>query len=338
MAATGRRESQPTGNRPASGIWPGPALAFTPIPKQELGVTQHVVQTSNRRFRDDEFLVPRGLTEGRTAIRVRVQFTPVKRPLFVGHPLTHLAWSEIRYTAYCFVTPVATMRAATSDPPAPSGDPRTAAGPIKAPLRALATNPNYFTDGSGKAIYLTGSHTWNDLQDWGSNGLVRPFDFTAYVQMLVRNNHNFTLLWTTELPAFHNLPTTASSPPDFRVAPLPWERTGPGKASDGNARFDLTKFNEDYFRRLRSRVEQLNEAGIYAGVYFFTGEWLLYFRFAGDGYPFTGTNNVNGIDDGGRMASVTMSAAERDHGDPGCLREKSDRYAQRLAQRPLDRL
>lgn len=74
-------------------------------PKEELGATVHVVQTSNRRFRDDEFLLPRDLTEGRSAVRVRVKFTPVKRPLFPGHPLPELAWSEIRYTAYCFVMP-----------------------------------------------------------------------------------------------------------------------------------------------------------------------------------------------------------------------------------------
>jgi hypothetical protein len=79
-------------------------------PKEELGKTQHIVQTSNRRFRDDEFLVPRDLTEGRSAIRVRVRFTPVKRPLFPGRALPELAWSEIRYTAYCFVMPEAPVK------------------------------------------------------------------------------------------------------------------------------------------------------------------------------------------------------------------------------------
>ncbi len=74
-------------------------------PHGELGETLHNVQTSNRRFRDDEFLVPRDLTEGRSAIRVRVEFTPVERPLFPGHPIPELAWSEIRYDAFCFVLP-----------------------------------------------------------------------------------------------------------------------------------------------------------------------------------------------------------------------------------------
>ncbi|EEF58611.1 DUF2961 domain-containing protein [Pedosphaera parvula] len=74
-------------------------------PKEELGATQHTVQTSNRRFRDDEFLIPGDLTEGRSEIRVKVKFTPMKIPLFPGQPLPELAWSEIRYDAYCFVMP-----------------------------------------------------------------------------------------------------------------------------------------------------------------------------------------------------------------------------------------
>ena len=74
-------------------------------PKGELGATQHTVETSNRRFRDDEFLVPRALTQGRSSIRLRVEFVPVNVPLFPGRALDEQAWSEIRYDAYCFVTP-----------------------------------------------------------------------------------------------------------------------------------------------------------------------------------------------------------------------------------------
>jgi len=183
----------------------------------------------------------------------------------------------------------------------------SARGPIKTPLKALSANPNYFTDGTGKAVYLTGSHTWNTLQDWGTDNSIQPLDFNAFVKMLIDHHHNFTLLWTTELPTFRALPTTAASPPDFTVTPFPWQRTGPGDASDGKPKFDLTKFNQSYFDRLRSRVHQLNTAGIYAGVYLFSAEWILRFRFPGDGYPFTGSNNVNGIDDGGAMESVTMT-------------------------------
>jgi hypothetical protein len=93
----------------SAGIWylAGANTCIYSNPKDELGATQHNVQTSNRRFRDDEFLVPRDLTRGRSRIRVRIQFTPVKIPLFPGHPLPELAWSEIGYTAYCYVLPPA---------------------------------------------------------------------------------------------------------------------------------------------------------------------------------------------------------------------------------------
>jgi hypothetical protein len=74
-------------------------------PPGELGATQHNVQTSNRRFRDDEFLIGREHTRGRDAIRVRVKFTPVKIPLFPNWPLAEAAWTEIRYTAYSYIMP-----------------------------------------------------------------------------------------------------------------------------------------------------------------------------------------------------------------------------------------
>ena len=128
------------------------------------------------------------------------------------------------------------------------------------------------------------------------------------MNFLVSHGHNFTLLWRTELPQFCGLPTTASSPPNFTVAPHPWQRNGPGTASDGGLKFDLSMFNQSFFDRLRSRVQQLNGAGIYAGVYLFSGEWLGAYRCASDGYPLTGSNNINGIDDGGGTGSLTMTA------------------------------
>lgn len=93
----------------SAGVWylAGANTCVYSDPKGELGETLHNVQTSNRRFRDDEFLIPRELTRGRSEIRVRVKFTPVNRPLFPGHPIPEPAWSEIRYDAYCFMMPPA---------------------------------------------------------------------------------------------------------------------------------------------------------------------------------------------------------------------------------------
>ena len=184
--------------------------------------------------------------------------------------------------------------------------------PIAGPL-VVSNNPNYFKDAKGNVLILNGSQTWNTFQDFGSDGAPQALDFTAFVRFLTSHGHNFTLLWLTELPKFCGFPTTASSPPDMTVTPLPWQRTGPGNATDGLPKFDLTKFDKGYFDRLRIRVQALRKAGIYAGVYLFTGEWLNIFRCSGDGFPFTGANNINGIDDGytdGKkgIGSITMTA------------------------------
>lgn len=106
FVADGLKEPGESDWKPA-GIWylAGGNTCVYSNPKEELGATQHIVQTSNRRFRDDEVLLPRDLTEGRSLIWVRVKFTPLKRPLFPGREVDELAWSEIRYDVYCYVMP-----------------------------------------------------------------------------------------------------------------------------------------------------------------------------------------------------------------------------------------
>jgi hypothetical protein len=53
--------------------------------------------------------------------------------------------------------------------------------PASAVLRISPINPRYFTDGSGKAIYLTGSHTWTGLIDRG--------DAVLYLKNIVSKDH-----------------------------------------------------------------------------------------------------------------------------------------------------
>ncbi|HEX3601057.1 MAG TPA: DUF2961 domain-containing protein, partial [Lacipirellulaceae bacterium] len=71
----------------------------------ELMPPVHIAQTSNRRWRDDEYLLPPRLTRGRDKIRVRCEFVPVGRPLFPGGPAHEEAWTEFHYWAYSFAMP-----------------------------------------------------------------------------------------------------------------------------------------------------------------------------------------------------------------------------------------
>ena len=189
--------------------------------------------------------------------------------------------------------------------------------PITSPL-TVSQNPHYFQDGRGHALLLNGSQTWNTFQDYGTDGSVQPLDFGAFTGFLLRHGQNFTLLWTVEMPKFCALATREGHPPDFTVSPMPWQRTGPGKATDGGLKFDLTKFDQRFFDRLRERTKVLAQAGIYAGIYPFTGEYLLKYRCATDGFPLTGANNINGVDDGYQatdglagIGAVTMTSPNR---------------------------
>jgi hypothetical protein len=72
----------------------------------ELAPTQHDVITSNRRWREEEFLIPRRMTRGVSRLAVRIEYAPDDRALFPGHPFPERsAWSESRYWAYCYRLP-----------------------------------------------------------------------------------------------------------------------------------------------------------------------------------------------------------------------------------------
>jgi len=77
-----------------------------PRSEGELGKTQHTVITSNRRWREEEFLIPRHLTEGVKRLEIRIEHVPVNRPLFASHAFpAESIWSESRYWAYCYKMP-----------------------------------------------------------------------------------------------------------------------------------------------------------------------------------------------------------------------------------------
>mgnify|MGYP005847229963 CR=1 FL=1 len=170
--------------------------------------------------------------------------------------------------------------------------------PARGPLRVLPANPRWFTDGSGRAVYLAGSHIWQSLQDSGLNlrGAVQnpppAFDYQGYLRFLERHNHNFFRLWRWEVTRW----TDRYTGNEVKYCrPHPWLRTGPGAATDGELKFDLTRFNPEYFDRLRSRVRAARDRGIYVSVMLFEG-WEIQFTDGWPYHPFHAPNNVNGVE------------------------------------------
>ena len=168
---------------------------------------------------------------------------------------------------------------------------------INGVLRVHPTNPRYFTDDSGKAIYLTGSHTWTNFQDFRSS--TNPnFNWTEYLNFLESHNHNFIRLWVVEYE--YDIDN------DVWAWPNMYQRTGPGSAYDGRPKYDLTKLNQDYFDRLESRISSAQERGIYVDIMLFdsmgagygsnSDDFGLDNREAWKSHPFRLENNINNID------------------------------------------
>ena len=196
------------------------------------------------------------------------------------------------------------------------------AGSGMGPLKQSSTNSHWFVDKSGKGVMLAGSQTWNSAQDIGNAGAFTVIDFTAYVNFLVSHGHNATILWHKDLPTACNWAAGGTWITDSSTG-FPWQRTGPGTASDGLPKFDLTKFNQAFFDRIRARAIQLQQAKIYVVVQMFDGLGLTHYRCAQDGYPLTGSNNVNGVDGGSGSASMTMSS-------PNAITAVQDAYVKKM--------
>ena len=90
------------------GVWylAGSNTFLRSFPKDELGERLYIVKTSNRRFRDDEFLIPAKFTQGKSSLRIKVRHVAEDRDLYPGMPFPNKnAWSELRYQVFSYVMP-----------------------------------------------------------------------------------------------------------------------------------------------------------------------------------------------------------------------------------------
>ncbi len=161
-------------------------------------------------------------------------------------------------------------------------------------LAASSANPRYFAKPDGQIVYLTGSHTWCDFMDCGATDPISStFDYNAYLDFLADHNHNFFRLWRAENAR------GGEAGPDFWFNPMPYQRSSTCCAFDGGNKFDLTQFDQAYFDRMRQRVIDAGNKGIYVSIMLFDG-WSVESKFGGhnpwDGHPYHLNNNINEVD------------------------------------------
>jgi len=145
-------------------------------------------------------------------------------------------------------------------------------------LKVCDENGRYFCNG-GKAVYLTGSHTWDNLQDIGDV----DFNYDDYLDWMLTLKHNFIRLWAWESPYGTDWAKTT----DNAISPIPYLLSG--------TKYDITQLNEAYFDRLRQRIQLAQERGIYVGVMLFEGFSAEHTYVAWSNHPFKAGNNINGV-------------------------------------------
>ena len=160
---------------------------------------------------------------------------------------------------------------------------------VAQPLHVHPSNGRYFQDKTGNAVLLVGSHTWANFQDITLPG-ESPFDWNDYLDKMEGYGHNFIRLWVWE-----QAKVAAWSSAPLKFSPMPYQTV----MLEGVEKYDLEKWNEAYFQRLRQRVREAGERGIYVSVMLFQG-WSLNKSSIPTAdpwpyHPFHPDNNVNGV-------------------------------------------
>ncbi len=169
-----------------------------------------------------------------------------------------------------------------------------AAAVVDGLLRVHPDNPRYLTNDSGEPILLIGPQTWHVFQDYEDDRSSTDFDYDGWLDALEDEGFTFFRGWLWS---------------DGYYSPLPFEQV----IVQGRRVYDLSRWNERFFDRLRRRIRAAGERGLYTSVMLFQ-EWSV--NDAGGlrrpdpwlVHPFNRSNNIQEINrrshSGAKLAPV----------------------------------
>ena len=155
------------------------------------------------------------------------------------------------------------------------------------PIALHPGNPHYVVWRGRPTILITSGEHYGAVMNL-------DFDYRKYLDTLSADGLNYTRVFSgayvEPAGAFKIAKNTLA--PDGKRFLCPWARSNtPGYAGGGN-KFDLTKWDEAYFRRLKEFVAQAGQRGIVVEMNLFCpmyedAQWKV--------SPMNAANNVNGI-------------------------------------------
>ncbi|MGC8832911.1 MAG: hypothetical protein ACP5R4_02565 [Armatimonadota bacterium] len=166
------------------------------------------------------------------------------------------------------------------------------------PISLHPQNPHYFLFRGKPTVLITSAEHYGAV-------LNLDFDYVPYLDELRANGFNLTRTFTgayVEDPKSFNIINNTLAPKPGRFI-CPWARSSvPGYANGGN-KFDLTKWDDAYFKRLKDFVRQAGRRGVVVELvlfcpYYGDREWAL--------SPLNARNNINGIGNVPRTEVLTM--------------------------------
>ncbi|OJW21485.1 MAG: hypothetical protein BGO49_13525 [Planctomycetales bacterium 71-10] len=154
-----------------------------------------------------------------------------------------------------------------------------------APISVHPENPRYFLFRGKPLVLVAGSEHYGAVVN-------RLFDFDRYLRDAAERKQTVTrtfLLFREQQGARNPSSPIKPESPEF-VAP--WPRTGPGGALDGEPRYDLDRWNPEYFDRLHRFLSRASELGIVVELTIFSNTytdsvWML--------NPLRAQNNLQGV-------------------------------------------
>jgi len=141
---------------------------------------------------------------------------------------------------------------------------------VTEPISVCASNPHYFTYKGKPALLISSDHHYGAIID-------KDFDFTKFLNYMGDNGMKLTRIYPGgyfETPDEFIRGNPLGPRPGRQI--LPWSKSAetgadPDLAEPGQPsyKFDLDKWNPEYFTRLKAFVEQARQKDIIVEVAFF---------------------------------------------------------------------
>lgn len=167
-----------------------------------------------------------------------------------------------------------------------------------APISLHPENPRYFLWRGRPALLITSGEHYGAV-------LNRDFDYRKYLDTLAADGLNYTRVFSGAYVepqgAFKIERNTLAPRPGAFLAP--WRRSNQPGHPDGGNKFDLSRWDDEYFTRLKSVVAYAESRGVIVELSLFcpmyeAAQWSL--------SPMNAANNVNGVGAVGRNDVYTL--------------------------------